>query len=103
MSWYAGCPLDVILLDQPCPGSGQQFALISFVSPNGTYQHAEQMLLKIRGVFPSVDTARERAKVLSAIDDKFDLYIVDLYKWVREPRRSCSRPIGECNICRYVL
>ena len=76
----------------------QNYALISFVSPNGTYQQADQMLLKIRGVFATADQARERAKMLSELDGTFDLFIVDMYKWIPFPPKVNLKREGDDRI-----
>ena len=64
---------------------GQRYAIISFVSPNGTFQHSDQMLLKIRGVFATLEQARERAQIVKTFDPVFDIYIIDMWRWIPFP------------------
>ena len=63
---------------------GQKFALVSFVSPEGSqkYQHIG---MKIRGVFKDKSDADEHAKRLMESDDLFDIYVVDMYEWLVVP------------------
>lgn len=67
---------------------GQRYAVISFVSPNGTFQHSDQMLLKIRGVFATLQQARERAEIIKTFDSVFDMYIIDMYRWIPFPPKA---------------
>lgn len=61
---------------------GQNFAVISFVAPFGARQRAKRILLKIRGVFSTVEEAREYVKTkLAPADPDFDLFIVDMWSW----------------------
>jgi len=62
----------------------QRFALISVISPqsNQTYTSCA---LKIRGVFQTEDEARRHANKLAQIDQTFDVYLVDMYKWLPIP------------------
>ncbi len=60
---------------------GQKYALISFVSPHGR-QRAGCHALRIYGTFETMDAARAWAADLSRDDDTFDIYAVDLYKWL---------------------
>lgn len=63
---------------------GQTFALISLVGPDCP-QKNEKMGLKIRGVFPSREDAASYAKKLQRDDATFDIYVVDMYKWLLIP------------------
>lgn len=63
---------------------GQLFACISFVGPDQP-QKNEQMGMKIRGCFPSRDEAAFHAKRLQKEDATFDIYVVDMYKWLLIP------------------
>jgi hypothetical protein len=60
---------------------GQAFALVSFVSPTGN-QRSDKCGLKIRGCFASRDEAAAHVKKIQRFDPKFDVYLVDMYKWL---------------------
>lgn len=64
--------------------SGQNYALISLVSPNGN-QKSEQCCLKIRGVFNTLDDANKHAEMIQKIDSTFDVYVVEMYSWLLIP------------------
>tara|TARA_E500000178_G_scaffold354059_2_gene421810 strand:+ start:853 stop:1509 length:657 start_codon:yes stop_codon:yes gene_type:complete len=63
---------------------GQNYALISIVSPNSEQKH-EQICLKIKGVFSNLEEANKRAECLQKIDSTFDIYVVDMYSWLLIP------------------
>ena len=63
---------------------GQFFALISLVGPDCA-QTGDQFGLKIRGVFSSREEASSHAKRLQRDDATFDIYLVDMYKWLLIP------------------
>jgi hypothetical protein len=63
---------------------GQLYALVSFVSPTGNQKNA-QCGMKIRGVFASRDEANTHVRRLQKTDPKFDVYMVDMYKWLVVP------------------
>ena len=63
---------------------GQSYACVSFVSPHST-QKSEQMGMKIRGVFASVDEAHAHAKKIMNSDNVFDTFVCSLYEWVLVP------------------
>lgn len=63
---------------------GQSYALISLVGPE-LRQKNEKFGLKIRGVFASKDEAASHAKRLQKEDATFDIYVVDMYKWLLIP------------------
>ena len=63
---------------------GQQFALISLVGPD-LPQKNEKFGLKIRGVFATKPEAEAYAKRLQKEDATFDIYLVDMYKWLLIP------------------
>jgi len=62
----------------------QQYALISIVSPTSTQQH-KACALKIRGVFSTKEDAQHHVKRLQQADNTFDIYLVDMYKWLPIP------------------
>ena len=63
---------------------GQRYALISVVSPNSS-QKNDMCGVKIRGVFESVEEAQMHAKQLTKVDPLFDVFLVELYKWLPVP------------------
>lgn len=63
---------------------GQVYALISVVSPSST-QKADAIALKIRGVFASREAAEIHVKRLKAMDNTFDVFLVECGKWLLLP------------------
>lgn len=72
--------LDVDTLTVP----GQNYALVSFVSPTGN-QKNEKMGMKLRGVFSTQDEARAHVQKLMKMDSTMDIYLMEMYKWVLIP------------------
>jgi len=64
--------------------SGQNYALISVVSPQGG-QKSENICLKIKGVFNTLEDANKHAEMLQKIDSTFDIYVVEMYSWLLVP------------------
>ena len=62
----------------------QNFALISIVSPQSN-QKSETCGLKIKGVFETVEIAQAEAKRLMDIDPTFDIFLVEIGKWLPVP------------------
>lgn len=63
---------------------GQLFACISIVGPD-TPQKSDQFGLMIYGTFSTRDEANNHAKRLQKEDATFDIYCVDMYKWLLIP------------------
>tara|TARA_Y100000389_G_scaffold136687_1_gene134231 strand:- start:611 stop:1198 length:588 start_codon:yes stop_codon:yes gene_type:complete len=63
---------------------GQVFACLSIVGPD-TPQKNEKFGIKIRGAFSTRDEAANHAKRLQKEDSTFDIYVVDMYKWLLIP------------------
>ena len=63
---------------------GQAYALISVVSPTSSQQH-KVCALKIRGVFANKEDAEHHVKRLMQADSTFDVFLVELYKWLPIP------------------
>lgn len=63
---------------------GQNYALLSVVGPDSN-QVCEKQGVKIRGVFATRDEAASHAKRLHKQDNSFDIYVVDMYKWLLIP------------------
>ena len=64
--------------------SGQNYALISIVSPEGS-QKNDNICLKIKGVFKTLEEANKHAEMLQKIDSTFDIYVVEMYSWLLVP------------------
>ena len=63
---------------------GQLFACLSIVGPESP-QKNDKFGIKIRGAFSTRDEAANHAKRLQKEDPIFDIYVVDLYKWLLIP------------------
>jgi hypothetical protein len=63
---------------------GQIYACISLVGPDCP-QKTEKFGLKLRGAFATREEAASHAKRLQKEDATFDIYVVDMYKWLLIP------------------
>ena len=63
---------------------GQLYACLSVVGPDAP-QKNEKFGIKIRGAFSNRDEAANHAKRLQKEDPTFDIYVVDMYKWLLIP------------------
>jgi len=63
---------------------GQLYACLSVVGPEAP-QKCDKFGIKIRGCFSSRDEAARHAKRLQKEDATFDIYVVDMYKWLLIP------------------
>ena len=63
---------------------GQLFACLSVVGPECP-QKNDKFGIKIRGAFATRDEAANHAKRLQKEDSTFDIYVVDMYKWLLIP------------------
>ena len=63
---------------------GQLYACLSVVGPEAP-QKNEKFGIKIRGAFSNRDEAANHAKRLQKEDPTFDIYVVDMYKWLLIP------------------
>lgn len=63
---------------------GQIYACLSVVGPT-TPQKNDKFGIKIRGAFATKDEAANHAKRLQKEDATFDIYVVDMYKWLLIP------------------
>jgi Family of unknown function (DUF5832) len=63
---------------------GQLFACLSIVGPDCP-QKTDKFGIKIRGCFATRDEASNHAKRLQKEDATFDIYVVDMYKWLLIP------------------
>ena len=76
-------PVDYLKADE-IQIPGQKYALISVVSPSSA-QKNDTCGVKIRGVFETVEEAKMQAKKLNKVDPLFDVFLVELYKWLPIP------------------
>lgn len=72
------------LEDDPISVPGQNFVLISVVSP-GSNQKADKCGVKVRGVFATRQEADAHAKKLQKLDPHYDIYCADVGKWLLIP------------------
>ncbi len=63
---------------------GQLYACLSIVGPDCP-QKTDKFGIKIRGAFQSRTEAEAHAKRLQKEDATFDIYVVDMYKWLLIP------------------
>ena len=63
---------------------GQVFACLSIIGPEAP-QRNDKFGIKIRGAFATRDEAAKHAKRLQKEDPTFDIYVVDMYKWLLIP------------------
>jgi hypothetical protein len=63
---------------------GQLFACLSIVGPEAP-QKCDKFGIKIRGCFNTNTEAAAHAKRLQKEDSTFDIYVVDMYKWLLIP------------------
>jgi hypothetical protein len=63
---------------------GQLFACLSYVGPDAP-QKCDHFGIKIRGVFPTQAEAAKHAQRLQKEDTTFDIYVVDVGKWLLLP------------------
>lgn len=63
---------------------GQLYACLSVVGPESP-QKNDKFGIKIRGAFCTRDEAASHAKRLQKEDSTFDIYVVDMYKWLLIP------------------
>ena len=63
---------------------GQLYACLSIVGPDSP-QKNDKFGIKIRGAFSNREEAANHAKRLQKEDPTFDIYVVDMYKWLLIP------------------
>jgi len=83
-SFQASNTKEVNLATDPIKVPGQNWACVSFVSPDST-QKSKSIGMKIRGVFDTRDEATDYVKRLIRLDPVFDIYICDMYNWCLVP------------------
>lgn len=63
---------------------GQLYACLSIIGPDSP-QKCDKLGIKIRGAFASRDEAGAHAKRLQKEDPAFNIYVVDMFKWLMIP------------------
>lgn len=87
-----------VLEEDPIKLAGQRWALISVVGGESAQKHTDGIYaLKIRGVFETQEDANRHAKNLVQVDPHFDIYMVDMYRWLAIPpnRSEVAEKCGE--------
>lgn len=86
------------LTEDPIKLAGQKYALISAVGDSTGQKHKDNLWgLKIRGVFETLEDAHQHARSLHDADPLFDIYVVDMYRWLPFPpdREKIAETSGE--------
>jgi hypothetical protein len=66
--------------------AGQNYALVSFVSPDITRQKSSQLGMKIYGCFATKDDANAHVKRIQRSGDNIvDIFLMDMYNWAVIP------------------
>jgi len=76
--------MEINLQEDSLKVPGQNWACVSFVSPDGN-QKNKNFGLKIRGVFDTQAEANEHVKRLIRLDPLFDIYVCQMYNWCLAP------------------
>ena len=76
--------MDYNLATDPIKVPGQNWACVSFVSPDSS-QKNKNLGMKIRGVFDLHSEAEDYVKRLIKLDPVFDIYICQMYDWCLVP------------------
>jgi hypothetical protein len=82
-------------LDEDEPIRGQEFCLMSFMSPEGI-MNCNVRAVKFRGAFSNIEDAKKRAKELEKKDKYFKIFIGETGKWLDFDPPS-SRVEEECS------
>ena len=59
----------------------QNYALVTIVSSHDTTQRSEKTIMKIRGVFETLEEANQHASKIVKVDPSFDIMVVSMYEW----------------------
>jgi hypothetical protein len=76
---------EVNLATDPIKVPGQNWACVSFVSPDSNQKNLNSIGMKIRGVFDTREEATSYIQRLIRLDPMFDIYICELYNWCLVP------------------
>ena len=75
--------------------SGQNWLVLSFVSPTGTFQRADNMEFKFRGVFDTEREARKWSAYVKQQDPHFDVWVIAMWNWVPFPPPASIERAGD--------
>jgi hypothetical protein len=76
---------EVNLATDPIKVPGQNWACVSFVSPDGNQKNLNSIGMKIRGVFDTREEAASYVQRLIRLDPVFDIYVCEMYNWCLVP------------------
>ncbi len=82
--------------------AGQNYAVVSFISPISP-QKFDKLAMKIKGVFNTLDEARDYGKKLHRADDTYDLHVVEMYSWLLIPPSRENNGLGEVHYSEQKL
>jgi hypothetical protein len=73
---------------------GQNFLVLSYACPDGVtrVRSPKGMVMKFSGTFPTLAAADEHANAIRNEDPRFDVFVVDLYKWGQVPMPDEEKP-----------
>lgn len=77
-------PKQLFLAEDSVTVPGQRFALLSIVGPDQP-QKTDKWGIKIRGVFSTREEANAHVKRVIEADPLFDVFLVDMYRWLLIP------------------
>ena len=83
---------EIDCLDEDDPIAGQQYVLLSFVSPEGI-MNCKIRGVKVRGVYDSLEKANKMAAKLNKIDKNHHIFVGQVGKWL--PWDPSSKQIEE--------
>jgi hypothetical protein len=63
----------------------QNYALVTIVSSQNTTQTGEKTIIKIRGVFETLEEANNHAARIVKHDSTFDILVVSMHEWLMIP------------------
>jgi hypothetical protein len=72
---------EIDCLDEDTPLPGQQFVLMSFISPE-RIMNCDMRGIKIRGIFPTREKADKALEVMKKKDKYFDIFLGEVGKWL---------------------
>ena len=73
---------------------GQNFLVFSYATPDGTtkVRSPRGMVMKFSGAFPDEKRAGEHAEMIRNEDPRFDVFVIDMYKWGMVPLPEDEKP-----------
>lgn len=77
----------------------QKYLVLSYATPDGTtvVRSPKGMVMKFSGAFLDFADAEDHAKHIRAEDPRFDVYVVELYKWGMVPLPKEEAPFVQRN------